>query len=44
MESPVFEDVREARQTVQSARSLGVTASPYWCAEQMQMARRTWQS
>lgn len=42
--NPTPEEVRAAREAVQMTLSLGITAAQDWCADQLHVARRTWQS
>lgn len=42
-ESPRPEDIKLARENVQVAKSIGITAAQDWCAEQVHTTRRVWQ-
>ena len=44
MDSPTPADIIASREAVQAARSLGITSAQDWCADQVRVARRTWQS
>ena len=42
-ESPLPEDIKSARESIQSVKSIGITAAQDWCAEQVHTTRRVWQ-
>lgn len=44
MDSPTPAEIRRKRESVQAQRSIGITAAQDWCASQVRVARRTWQS
>jgi hypothetical protein len=44
MDRPSPAEIIGARKSVQSTLCLGVTAAQDWCAIQVHVARRTWQS
>ena len=42
-ESPAPSDVKAARENIQAANGIGITAAQDWCAEQVHTTRRVWQ-
>lgn len=44
MGSPSPAEIIAAREAVMITKSLGITAAQDWCADQVHVARRTWQS
>lgn len=44
VESPAPAAIIAARESVQAHLGIGITAAQDWCAEQVHVARRTWQS
>lgn len=42
--APKPADICAARKAVQAANGIGITAAQDWCADQVHVARRTWQS
>lgn len=42
-ESPEPSDVKAARENIQAANGIGITAAQDWCAEQVHTTRRVWQ-
>ena len=42
-ESPAPSDVKAARENIQAAKGIGITAAQDWCAEQVHTTRRVWQ-
>lgn len=44
LSSPAPPDILAVRETVQVKLGLGITAAQDWCATQVHVARRTWQS
>lgn len=44
MDSPSPAEIIAARGAVQTNLALGITAAQDWCANQVHVARRTWQS
>ena len=42
-ESPSSAEVKAAREAVQVAREIGITAAQDWCSEQVHTTRRVWQ-
>lgn len=42
-DSPPPEDIKSARESIQKAKSIGITAAQDWCAEQVHTTRRVWQ-
>lgn len=44
MDSPLPADIIAARESVQTSLGLGITSAQDWCANNVHVARRTWQS
>lgn len=42
-DSPLPEDIKSARESIQAVKSIGITAAQDWCAEQVHTTRRVWQ-
>lgn len=42
-ESPASSEVKAARESIQAAKGIGITAAQDWCADQVHTTRRVWQ-
>ncbi len=42
-DSPIPEDIKSARESIQAAKGIGITAAQDWCADQVHTTRRVWQ-
>ena len=42
-DSPLPEDIKSARESIQAVKRIGITAAQDWCAEQVRTTRRVWQ-
>ena len=41
--NPAAQEVKSAREAIQTAKGIGITAAQDWCAEQVHTTRRVWQ-
>ena len=41
--NPAAQEVKAAREAIQTAKGMGITAAQDWCAEQVHTTRRVWQ-
>lgn len=41
--NPAAQEVKAAREAIQAAKGIGITAGQDWCAEQVHTTRRVWQ-